>query len=150
MHRQPVDGATVVRRALARFGATSPGRIVAVQPHGDLRGDWDPARLEDAISHLIAHALAHAPAGSPVDVTLGREGTSVVLRVHHGGAPLPVLELARRFAAPPDAPGDLGLYFVKHVVDAHDGSLDATADDDDGTTFTIRLPTTTTTRPIAT
>jgi signal transduction histidine kinase len=34
----------------------------------------------------------------------------------------------------------LGLYIVKHIVDAHGGTVEAKSTQSEGTTFTVRLP----------
>ncbi|RKG99324.1 hypothetical protein D7V97_31825 [Corallococcus sp. CA053C] len=34
----------------------------------------------------------------------------------------------------------LGLYIVRHIVDAHGGTIDVHSTQEHGTTFTVRLP----------
>jgi signal transduction histidine kinase len=69
----------------------------------------------------------------------------VELRVHNLGEPIPVAIRPMLFAAfkrgKTQVSGmGLGLYIVRHVVQAHGGSVDVESTREAGTTFVVRLP----------
>ena len=115
--------------------------------HGDARGSWDPARLGEVVSNLVANALVHGDDVEPVRVTIDVGGDDVWLRVHNGGkaiAPEVRAVLFEPFRRGDGAPRGkslgLGLYIVRQIVLAHDGTVRVDSTDRDGTTVTVRLP----------
>jgi len=76
----------------------------------------------------------------------------VTIEVRNGGPPIPPGEMQRIFeplirgtsAEHPkkNRPGSigLGLYIAREVARSHDGRIDVTSTDADGTAFTIHLP----------
>ena len=71
------------------------------------------------------------------------------LSIHNGGAPVEVEDLAQLFeplqraSTRVDRTGrsvGLGLYIVKHIVDAHQGTIAVASNATAGTTFTVALP----------
>jgi signal transduction histidine kinase len=111
---------------------------------GDVIGSWDTDRLGRVASNLVGNAVAHGGDG-PVHVRLSDQGEQVALEVHNRGAPidpqvLPVLfEPFRRGDTSHKGLG-LGLYIVREIVRAHQGSVDVRSTAAEGTTFTVRLP----------
>lgn len=108
----------------------------------------DAGRLTQVVANLLANARTHTPAGTTVTVSLERDGTDAVLRVHDDGPGVdPVIadELFERFAradvsrARKTGGTGLGLSIVKAIVDSHHGRIDV--DSAPGsTTFTVVLP----------
>lgn len=97
-------------------------------------------KLADAIRESVENAIVHG--GESVRVTAARTDGHVEISVRDDGPGIPDHEIA------PLAEGaeitqlehgtGVGLWVVRSVVDAYDGSL--RFDTDDGTTVTIRLP----------
>ena len=103
----------------------------------------DAERLGRAVANVLGNALKWSPDGRPVEVSVAR-GT-VVVRDHGPGiddADLPLV--FERFYRSPAARGTagsgLGLAIVRHVVEAHGGSAEATNAPDGGAVFTLRFP----------
>jgi K+-sensing histidine kinase KdpD len=80
---------------------------------------------------------------------LGEHGDALELSVHNEGAPIPADRLPRLFepmqraTSLDDKTGrsvGLGLYIVKHIVEAHRGTITVRSRQDAGTRFTVRLP----------
>jgi signal transduction histidine kinase len=128
-----------------------PGRTLNYRPSGDLVGLWDPGRLRQVLTNLLGNAFEHGAADAPVELAVAAAGGNAILRVHNQGPPIPpdllpsifeplvrssTLELAEGSVS--DSVG-LGLYIVRQIVVAHDGSIEV-ASGEQGTTFTIRLP----------
>jgi len=72
----------------------------------------------------------------------------VALKVHNGGLPISpelrsvLFEPFRRGVPPDRSPRGLGLglYIVRQIVLAHEGSIDVDSTAQEGTTFTVHLP----------
>jgi PAS domain S-box-containing protein len=149
VRRQAADLRGIVQQVVEELQPAHPDRQIQGVGSGDVRGDWDPDRIAQALTNLVSNALAYGEAGSTVTVrTQGEEGW-VTIAVHNPGLPidtqlLPVLfEPLRRGTAQVDRAGrsvGLGLYIVKHIVDAHGGSIQVASTIADGTTFSVRLP----------
>lgn len=140
----------VGRQAVDEITAFHPRCVVNFNASGDLHGSWDSGRLAQALSNLCGNALQHGSADAPVDVALRGEADHVVVTVHNKGRRIPKDQLHDIFSPfkqldpgstkPRDARSvGLGLYIVRAIVTAHQGSIDVESDER-GTTFTVRLP----------
>lgn len=108
----------------------------------------DAARLTQVLANLLANARVHTPEGTTVTVSLTRDGSDAVLRVHDDGPGIdPDLadELFERFSradrsrARKTGGTGLGLSIALAIAEAHDGSLTVESAPGD-TAFTLRLP----------
>ncbi|MET0673080.1 MAG: ATP-binding protein [Microbacterium pygmaeum] len=108
----------------------------------------DAARLHQVAGNLLANARTHTPAGTEVSVSVLREGSDAVLRVHDDGPGVdPALtdELFERFSradrsrARKTGGTGLGLSIGRAIVEAHGGTLTVRSAPGD-TTFEMRLP----------
>jgi len=123
-------------------------------PHLPLSTDTDIAvavceRLAAARPDVVvAPSIAYGSSGSTVQVAVVGNGHDVDLKVHNEGPAiaaeqLPMLFEPFRRGVPEDrSPGGLGLglYIVKQIVQAHDGSIGVESSEQAGTTFTLHLP----------
>lgn len=110
---------------------------------GNLYGEWDRARLQQALSNLIANALRHGDGRATVEVRGG--AAEVEIAVNNAGPPIPDALLPVLFEpferGNEHGPGlGLGLFIVKAVAHAHGGDVAVASSAADGTTFTLRLP----------
>lgn len=119
-----------------------PTRELSFEATGDLRGDWDPDRLEQVLSNLIGNAITHGT--GRIRVMARDEGHQIVLTVHNDGAPIPASAIPTLFE--PFVRGSstkslgLGLYIASEIVHAHRGTITVSAEAGEGTTFTVNLP----------
>jgi signal transduction histidine kinase len=120
-----------------------PAARIEVEMAARLTGDWDPARIEQALSNLIANAVQH---GGPDVRLVGAEAEpdAVVVTVRNGGQPIPEAQLTTLFE--PFKKGDgnpgglgLGLFIAREIVHAHQGSIRVTSSAE-GTEVSFRLP----------
>jgi len=146
--RVPADLAEVSRGAIEEIRTSCPDYAIELEVRGDARGEWDPARMSQTISNLVTNAIAYGSSGSTVQVAVVGNGHDVDLKVHNEGPAiaaeqLPMLFEPFRRGVPEDrSPGGLGLglYIVKQIVQAHDGSIGVESSEQAGTTFTLHLP----------
>ncbi|HEY1272372.1 MAG TPA: ATP-binding protein [Terriglobales bacterium] len=112
--------------------------------------DADPGRLEQILVNLLSNAARYTPLGGRIDLTIERDGDTVVLRVCDTGIGI-APEMLRRIFDPfvrtrqarNHTPGGLGigLTLVRTLVELHGGCIEAASDGPGrGSTFTIYLP----------
>jgi signal transduction histidine kinase len=149
VHPQSMDLADLAAEAVREVEASRPGSRVRLEALGDVRGEWDRARMAQVLVNLLTNALQHGAEAVPVDVRLVRHPDSVCIDVVNRGEPIPESEMARLFE--PFARGHssrsgcgsvgLGLFIVAEVVSAHGGEVLAFNSTAAGTiTFRVRLP----------
>ncbi|HLL52351.1 MAG TPA: HAMP domain-containing sensor histidine kinase [Myxococcaceae bacterium] len=149
IQRAPLDIHELTRQAVEEVSLAYPTSHVAVASEGDGRGEWDADRLVQALGNLVTNAVKYSAEGTPVNVLTRGEKDQVVLEVHNTGTPIPADRLPHLFhpmhrAVARSDPGSrsvgLGLYIVRHIVSAHDGTIQVRSTEAEGTTFTLVLP----------
>ena len=109
----------------------------------------DEEALEQILDNLVDNALKYTPEGGTVEVEWTRRGDDIVLEVRDTGIGIPEAELSRIFerfyrvdkARSRELGGTgLGLSIVKHLVQAMQGTVEATSVVGQGSTFTIHFP----------
>lgn len=142
--RVPTDLSVGCAEAVAAAKLACPQREIAVEAAGDLRGEWDPARLEQVFANLLDNAIHHGV--GPIRVGLRGDAAEVVVTVHSEGPPIPDALLAgifEPFHAHTRTRSEglgLGLYIVSEIVRAHGGVTAVRSAEGEGTTFTARWP----------
>lgn len=147
---KPMDLADAAHAAIAEACAGNPECDPTVRVEGDTRGVWDAGRLGQLLQNLIGNALQHGLDKRDVTVTLHGEPDTVRLTVHNYGTPIsanaigtifdPLVRSADEELGQPSTSLGLGLFIVKEVVDAHQGTIEVTSNEEDGTLFTVMLP----------
>ena|GEM_PF-1143199 len=148
VHREPLNLHEHVRRVVTEVRLAWPERRVSFQASGDGWGQWDGDRLAQVVTNLVGNALQHSPRHTPVRVSTRSEGPDVLLEVHNEGNPISpeVLPgLFEPYQRGPDAGArqgslGLGLFITRQIVLGHGGTIDVSSTEEEGTTFTVRLP----------
>jgi len=123
--------------------------VLALDPGAGLvLGDAD--RLQQVVWNLLANAVKFTPVEGEITVRLERDGASVKITVGDTGEGIEpeflpfVFDRFRQFESRPTrAHGGLGLglAIVRHLVEAHGGTVSATSRGrGQGATFTVTLP----------
>lgn len=149
--RERVDAGALAGSVVEDARIAHDGAVVSVELDGALSLVGDPLRLHQAIGNLVDNALVHTPIGTPVVVSVRREGAEVVIAVRDRGpgiAPEHLGHVTEAFyRADPGRSrhtggSGLGLAIVDAVARAHGGSLEVASVVGDGSSFTLRLPAT--------
>jgi signal transduction histidine kinase len=147
--RDKTDARQVVHDVISEVAATYPSARVHVETTGDLRGDWDGARLTQALVNLVANAAQHGAEKAPIRVLARGLEREIEIAVQNEGPIIPREQVGRMVHAMKHSRGaggrdrrhlGLGLYIVDKIVGAHGGSLEIQSSKQKGTTFTVRLP----------
>jgi two-component system sensor histidine kinase/response regulator len=147
---QPVDLGALAERLAAEHELNPQEPRILLERSGNLHGNWDAARLEQAISNLLGNALQHGTEREPVLLRVdGDAADEVTIRVSNSGS-MPASVRARLFdpfrARERHANGGaerglgLGLYIAQQVVLAHGGRIELESGEADHTTFRLELP----------
>lgn len=154
----PVDRAEtylgrIVHDAVEEMRAAHPGAHIEVEARSAQQGEWDEARLSQALSNLIGNAVQHGAKGTPILVNIEGEDDEVTIQVHNIGAAISPDDMDGIFnpLKTSDSPGQaarsgptgglgLGLFIAQEIVTAHNGRIAVESSEDIGTTFTVTLP----------
>jgi signal transduction histidine kinase/CheY-like chemotaxis protein len=142
----------LVRAAEQNFAGTLRERHLTYQT--DIEQEplavWgDGTRLQQIVWNLLSNAIKFTPDGGTVSLSLRRSGDRALIRVTDTGdgiSPEFIDHVFERFRQASDqghhSPGlGLGLAIVRHLVEAHNGTVDVTSDGlGKGATFTVSLP----------
>ena len=145
--RAATDLRRLVHEVVNEVATMYPNAAVHVESGGDLNGEWDRDRLNQALTNLVGNAVQHGSDKSPVKVCAQGHEREVVISVQNEGPVIPKTEVAALFAPMKAGPPGrdrrhlgLGLYIVDKIVAAHHGSITVRSSRDEGTTFEVRLP----------
>lgn len=151
--RAPMNLAQLVEDVVAELSAVHPERKVEIEVEGKTEGEWDAARMSQALGNLISNAVIHGEPDAIVTVRISGDAREARVEVHNSGTPIPGEDLdgifnplkARRLgparrANDPWASLGLGLYIAERIIDAHRGTIEVTSSEESGTTFTVKLP----------
>jgi PAS domain S-box-containing protein len=148
IRRVPVDLGARARAVVDEISAARPGRAIELHAEGDLQGEWDPGRIEQALSNLICNGLQYGDQRTPVRVSLDGRKEVVELRVKNEGPAIPPDLIPALFEPFTRGTSDnavhrglgLGLYITGQIVRAHDGDIHVESTDQAGTQFSLFLP----------
>ncbi len=151
LHPEPTDLDLLIREAVGAFAAVADpaGVDLSVDAPDDLPAiDLDPLRMREVVGNLVSNALRHTPRGGSITVAArvsAPEAVTVTIRdTGEGIAPDLLPYVFDRFAKGPASRGSgLGLSIARDLVRMHGGTIEVASSPGTGTTFTIRLPTST-------
>ena len=145
--RRPTDLHVIASHVLEESETNAPGRPIKHEQSGSGAGKWDADRMAQMMMNLVSNAISYSPANSPITIRTKGEPDSVTVEVHNVGEPIPtelltvIFEPMRRGAQTQgDRSVGLGLYIVKDIVDAHQGTIEVRSSAEEGTSFVMKLP----------
>jgi len=151
-HFEPLDAAALARDVAEDFRNEVRGRGYTVQvsvDSGDYQVNADSEALARALWNLLENSVKYSGERCVVYLDVGRLNGAVTLAVRDRGIGIPASERKRIFqkfvrgteAVQHGIKGTgLGLTMVRHIAEAHGGSVRVKSAPGEGSTFTIILP----------
>ena len=149
----PCDLGHVCENAHDEVQAAHPQCVFDLEMEGDLRGQFDGARLGQVLSNLLNNAVQHGDVHLPVILMARGARDHVMIQVTNFGSPItanamqvifnPLVQVpvvGRSAADPMSTSLGLGLFIAREIVTGHGGTVGVSSSGTEGTIFTIRLP----------
>jgi PAS domain S-box-containing protein len=146
--KREFDLADLAVDATLRFAesARDAGCSIEVEAATRVTGFWDPQRIDRAITNLIANAIKYG-AGAPIVVSVRADEKRAIVAVKDHGIGIDPADHERIFGRFERAVSmrnyggfGLGLWIVRQLAEAHDGTVAVESQRGAGSTFTMVLP----------
>jgi putative PEP-CTERM system histidine kinase len=138
---KPIDASPLIERVAAAKRIAHP---IVISGESRLFLVADPARLEQALLHLVQNAIDASPSIEPVTIAVRQiEGDAVIeVRDHGAGMSSHFVRhsLFKPFASTKDGGFGIGAFEARSLVAAMGGTLDVTSREGEGSVFRITLP----------
>jgi two-component system phosphate regulon sensor histidine kinase PhoR len=154
-----IDPEAVVRDCATRIGPVAERRAVRIRtlpnPTDEIQALADPERLGQALLNLAHNAVKYSHTGGEVRIGWEAAGADRVrFTVADDGIGVPLVHQPRIFerfykvdrartrdaGSPMGGSAGLGLSIVRHIAEAHGGSVGVTSEEGVGSTFWIEVP----------
>jgi signal transduction histidine kinase len=149
LSKESFDMGALTEETLEEIKLSNPNAIFKIEKSGDVTGTWDKLRLQQMIFNLASNAVTHS-SDQQARIVVREADTEVVWRISNRSKPIPEDEQQQIFepfvhkgdsaSAQPSSGLGIGLFVVREIVEAHNGSIEAVFNERQGTTFTVRLP----------
>ena len=147
-----LDLGDMVMDDVLQFEPVAFERGILIEPdlEPDIHIEGDSTMIRQLIHILLDNACKYAAANGTIDVSLKRERQGCTLAVHNPGPAIPADDLphiferfyradkARTHKENTSGYG-LGLAIAKSIAEDHNGTIQCTSTDENGTTFTVRF-----------
>ncbi|MCE7005943.1 HAMP domain-containing histidine kinase [Kibdelosporangium philippinense] len=140
--REPVDIRRIAAELVADTSALMPDREITLDAPAETIIQGDETLLRHVLGNLMSNALRHTPDGTPITVSVHGNRLSVADK-GPGMAPETAARVFERFYRAESRSGGsgLGLAIARGIVQAHGGDISVTTKLGEGSTFTVELPT---------
>jgi signal transduction histidine kinase len=145
LRRMPEDLVEFVRGAVAPLDRE--GRVVVEAPEEPIILAFDRGRLRHVIDNVVGNALKYST--GQVDIKLIENDDDAHVEVRDRGIGIPASDLQKIFSrygrgsnvrSRGIAGSGVGLYIAKKIVEVHQGRIDVSSVENEGSTFSIVLP----------
>ncbi|MFM7773661.1 MAG: ATP-binding protein [Candidatus Kapaibacterium sp.] len=147
-----VDISTLVQGVTRRNSSAAQKKGIEIEctvPSGPVHSHVDNAKIEEVVDNLVSNAIKFSLPGTSVKVRVMAEPDYFRIEVEDQGIGMSKEDIQNAFqrgvrlSARPtaDEPSSgLGLWIVKRLVEAHEGTVSIRSDVGVGTTFSVLLP----------
>lgn len=153
LYKENVSIESVIRRITQKFAQTAKESLIHLSFEStvsdELKVEIDEDRIEQVLTNLIDNAIRHTPQEGKVNVLVEQENAFVKITVQDTGSGIPKEDLpfvferfykADKSRTRGKGGTGLGLAIAKNMVEAHDGTIWVTSEEQVGTTFEFKLP----------
>jgi signal transduction histidine kinase len=139
-----------VVEAIEAYARDQGKEIATVLPERPLQIRADSAAIWRVLHNLVGNAVKYTDRGGRIRVSASQTAAETIIQVADNGLGMSDEEMSRLFqlyyrtgqAVDSKVAGTgVGLFIVKTLVEAHGGSIAVSSRPDQGSTFTVRLPT---------
>lgn len=132
IHRTELDLALVCQEEVELLRAALPDAQIVFEARGDTRGQFDGARVRQALANLVFNAAQHGSTGTAIAVIVSGSDHAVEVSTENESEPIPaevlqtVWEPLRRYSTAENGSGrnlGLGLFVVREIARAHAGEV---------------------------
>lgn len=145
--REPADMRNILNDVIRQVKMSTECAIEC-EFEGNLKGNWDPDRLEQMTQNLLVNALEHGERDKPIIVRAYEKEFNVVVNISNAVTERMAPEKLSKLFEPFGSSGrkkvgtrstGLGLFIARHIALAHGGTINVT-DNGDWIVFTVLLP----------
>ena len=145
---RPVDLHALVSRIVDELIPAFPGRGLRLVSIGDGQCIADADRIAQLVGNLVGNAMTYGAVDTDVTVTSCLTNSTASIAVHNVGNPIPQNVIAAIFEPMVRGVEDqgasrsvgLGLFIVRAIAVAHQGTVSVESSADRGTTFKFEFP----------
>jgi putative PEP-CTERM system histidine kinase len=141
---EPLRATQVLALAAAIARIKQRSHPVELFGPASLSAHADPARLEQALAHLVQNAIDASRPGKPVRISCSKRAEEVVVEVADQGCGMSAefvrTRLFQPFASTKDGGFGIGAYEARSLIAGMGGRLEVDSREGEGTRFTIFLP----------
>ena len=143
LHPSHLDLSALTAETIERYAplAAMARTSITLDAPPSITGFWDKGALEQILENLISNAFKYADQ-KPIDVAIFRENGKVRIDVRDRGIGMenPEAVFDNFLKAESSAGFGVGLWVVRHLCEAMEGSVTAKSAPGQGSTFTVTLP----------
>jgi two-component system sensor histidine kinase VicK len=151
LHRENLSAAIFIEECVFTVEYLARTRQITLTyepPPEDILIRVDKRKMTQVMNNLLSNALKYTPENGHVEVTAGREGDTLYIRITDTGVGIPAADIPRIFEKFYRVPRrdyieiegtGLGLAIARSIVEAHDGAIWAESPNETGTTFCVQL-----------
>jgi PAS domain S-box-containing protein len=148
LEREQMDLTALTQEVLSGLAhdTIAAGCMVYLQAPNPVQGTWDRLRVEQIVNNLVTNAIRFG-AGKPITIQVEAHDGVARLVVADEGAGIPpeqqreIFQPFKRLGpARPDGGLGLGLYIIRCIVEAHNGTISVESEPGKGAKFVVELP----------
>ncbi|HEY9652610.1 MAG TPA: HAMP domain-containing sensor histidine kinase [Coleofasciculaceae cyanobacterium] len=136
----------LVQDVVEDLSFTYGGRFVGICD-SDVRSYCSRKQIRRVIENLAINAVKYGTPSTPITLTLQQTETQISLTIHNEGNPIApdaqsiLFQQFRRTTSAEEQTGwGLGLFLVKSIIEAHQGTIEVESEEGKGTSFIVKLP----------
>jgi signal transduction histidine kinase len=136
----------LVRDVVEDLSFTYGERFVVVSD-SNIRSYCSRKEIRRVIENLAINAVKYGTPSTPITLTLQQTETQINLTIHNEGNPIApdaqsiLFQQFRRTTSAEEQTGwGLGLFLVKSITEAHQGTIEVESEEGKGTSFIVKLP----------